>query len=134
MTQTQQKRKVTVHNIKQALLDERFRAKLPEDLAEDVQKFLKNPGCACNHPIYMRVMQKAGKQISEYFPAMETPSAEEFERTTEKLMSNNWQVINCRADELVHKLRELGPGRKQLDVARWEDQVTVVVNHLEGIY
>ena len=32
----------------------------------------------------------------------------------------------------TEKLRELGAGRKQIEVARWEDQVTVVVNHLEG--
>ena len=35
-------KRVTVHDIKQALLDERFRQILPEELKEDVQKFLKN--------------------------------------------------------------------------------------------
>jgi hypothetical protein len=129
-----QKRKVTVHNIKQALLDERFRESLPIDLSEDVQNFLKNPGCACNHPIYMRVMQKAGRQVAAYYPAMDTPAPDEFEKQVEKILANSWEVINCHADELVHKLRELGPGRKQLDIARWQDQITVVVNHLEGIY
>ena len=129
-----QKKKITVHHIKQALLDERFRKGLPEELNDDVQKFLKNPGCACNHPIYLRLMKKAGNYLASYYPSMETPEPEEFEKQQEKIMANNWQVINCHADELVHKLRELGPGRKQLDIARWQDQVTVVVNHLEGIY
>jgi len=128
------KKKVTIHNIKQALLDERFRGSLPESLQEDIQKFLKNPGCACNHPIYLNVMKKAGKQVADYFPAMETATVEELEKSAEKIAANSWQVINCNKDELVFKLRELGPGRKQLDIARWQDQVTVVVNHLEGIY
>lgn len=128
------KKKVTIHNIKQALLDERFRASLPESLQEDIAKFLKNPGCACNHPIYLNVMKKAGKQVANYFPAMEAATVEELEKSAEKIAANSWQVINCHKDELVHKLRELGPGRKQLDVARWQDQVTVVINHLEGIY
>jgi hypothetical protein len=127
------KRKVSVHDIKQALLDERFRASLPADLADDVQKFLKNPGCACNHPIYLRVMRKAGKQVSDYFPAKES-NPDDMERELEKLSKNEWQVINCHVNELVVELRKLGPGRKQLDVARYQDQVTVVVNHLEGIY
>lgn len=128
------KKRVTVHDIKQALLDERFRASLPDELQDDVQKFLKNPGCACNHPIYIRVMKKARTQVSEYFPANETPSEEEFEKENERLAKNDWQVINCSIHELTEHLRNLGPGRKQLEIARWQDQVTVVVNHLEGIY
>lgn len=128
------KRKVTVHDIKQAMLDERFRSKLPDELNEDVQKFLKNPGCACNHPIYIRVMQKAGPQLAEYFPAKETPEPDEFEKEIDRLAQNDWQVINCHVGELTERLRKLGPGRKQLDIARWQDQVTVVINHLEGIY
>jgi len=128
------RRRVTIHDIKQALLDERFRDSLPDDLQNDVQKFLKNPGCACNHPIYLNVMRKARKQISEYFPAKETPEEDDFIKEAERLAKNDWQVINCHVDELAQALRGLGAGRKQLDVARWQDQVTVVVNHLEGIY
>lgn len=124
-------RRVSVHDIKQALLDERFRRSLPESLTEDVQRFLKNPGCACNHPIYLNVMRKASKQVADYYPAKDTPEAEEFEKEIDKFAKNDWQVINCHIDQLTDELRKLGPGRKQLDVARWQDQVTVVVNHLD---
>lgn len=126
-------KKITVHDIKQALLDARFRSSLPEELTEDVQKFLKNPNCACNHPIYLKLMRRAQKQLSDYFPSKDKIEPEVFEKEIELLSRNNWQVINCHIAELSEKLRELGPGRKQLDVARWQDQVTVVVNHLEGI-
>ena len=128
------KRRVNVHDVKQALLDERFRKSLPDDLADDVQKFLKNPGCACNHPIYMNVMKRARPQLAEYFPAKDAPTEEEFEKEAKRFASNNWEVINCHINELGEALRKLGPGRKQMDLARWQDQVTVVVNHLEGIY
>ncbi len=128
------KRKVTIHDIKQALLDERFRASLPPDLTEEVQKFLKNPGCACNHPIYLNVMRKATKQVADYFPTKDEPVPEEMEKEIDKLAKNEWQVINCHVNELAAELRKLGAGRKQLDVARWQDQVTVVVNHLESVY
>lgn len=127
------KKKVTIHDIKQALLDERFRATLPQDLADDVTKFLKNPGCACNHPIYLNVMRKASKQVADYFPSKEEPDVVEVEKEVDRLSKNQWQVINCDVNQLVHELRNLGPGRKQLEIARWQDQVTVVVNHLEGI-
>lgn len=132
--QEARKRRVSVHDIKQALLDERFRASLPEELTDDIQKFLKNPGCACNHPIYLKVMKKAGKQIASYFPSKEVVSAEDMEKDLERLAKNEWQVINCHISELSEELRKLGPGRKQLDIARYQDQVTVVVNHLEGLY
>jgi len=125
------RRRITIHNIKEALLDERFRADLPEELQEDVQKFLKNPGCNCNHPIYLNVMRKAKKQVAEYFPAKEAPSEEDFKEEVDRLAKNDWQIINCHVNELAMALRDLGPGRKQLDIARWQDQVTVVVNHLE---
>lgn len=128
------KKRVSIHDVKQALLDERFRASLPDDLRDDVQKFLKNPGCACNHPIYIRVMQKARTQLVNYFPTKETPTKEEAEQQFDKLSKNNWEVINCSVHELSRKLKDLGPGRKQLDVARYQDQVTVVVNHLEEVY
>lgn len=127
-------KKVNVHDIKQALLDDRFRSILPEDLTEDVNKFLKNPGCACNHPIYMNVMKKATKQIAEYFPMKEELDPVEMEKEIELLAKNEWQVINCHINDLAQELRKLGSGRKQLDVARWQDQVTVVVNHLETLF
>lgn len=126
-------KRITIHDIKQALLDERFRQTLPDELQTDVQKFLKNPGCACNHPVYMNVMKKAKKQLAEYFPSKDDTSAEDIEKDIERAALNNWQVINCHINELTEELRKLGNGRKQLDVARWQDQVTVVVNHLDGI-
>lgn len=126
--------RVTIHDIKQALLDDRFRATLPEDLSDDVAKFLKNPTCRCNNSVYLNVMRKAPKQVADYFPNKGQPDVDEIEKESEKLSKNQWQVINCSVNELVHELRKLGPGRKQIEIARYQDQVTVVVNHLEGIY
>ena len=125
------KQKIKLLDVKQALLDDRFRATLPDDLTEDVQKFLQNPGCACNHPIYRKVMKVAGKQLVDYYPAKEATDPDEI---PEKLSRNEWTVINCSIDELASRLRKLPPGRKQLDVARYQDQVTVVVNELDIAY
>jgi hypothetical protein len=128
------KKRITIHDIKQALLDERFRSSLPEELSTDIANFLKNPSCSCNHPIYLNVLKKATKQLSEYFPSKEEPSLPDFEKEIEQLSKNNWEVINCSVSELGDKLKDLGPGRKQLEIARWQDQVTVVINHLDGIF
>jgi len=124
-------KKIGLLEVKQALRDGRFRDKLPDVLREDIQKYLQNPGCACNLPIYRRVMQHGGDQLKAYFPGKELPNIEEEIRT---LAENNWLVINCHVNELEGRLTKLPPGRKQIAVARYEDQVTVVVNELDIVY
>lgn len=117
--------------VKQALKDGRFRSSLPAEFNQDIQKYLNNPGCACNVPIYRRILKEAKEQLASYFPGQEIL---EEEKEVSKLAENHWSVINCHIDELESRLRKLPPGRKQLDVARFEDQVTVVVNELEEIW
>ena len=114
-------------DVKQALLDSRFREKLPESFTPDVQKFLSNPGCGCNHPIYKKIMNEAKDQLMEYFP-LKT----EVEEISEKQIQNNWTVINCTIQELQKKLRDLPPGQKQIEIARYQDEVTVVINELDS--
>ena len=124
-------KKITLLDVKQALRDARFRSVLPSELNEDIQKYLQNPGCACNMPIYRKVLKLAGKQLKEYFPDRELVDPDE---EIKALAENHWSVINCHKDELEGKLRKLPSGRKQIAIARFEDQVTVVVNELNEIW
>jgi len=117
--------------VKQALRDPRFRDSLPIEFQEDVAKYLQNPGCACNIPIYRKIIKEALKQLQTYYPGRDIVDEQE---EIKKLVENKWTVINCRIDELQNRLKQLPPGRKQLDVARWEDQVTVVINEIDIIY
>ena len=119
---------MTIMDVKQALLDKRFRESLPEKLSSDIDKFLKNPNCACNHPIYRKIVAEVPDLLNQYYPDKNTDRLND---EINKANQNDWHVINCSVHELQNKLRELPPGRKQLDVARWEDQVTVIVNNLE---
>lgn len=123
--------KVTLNDVKKALRDSRFRIMLPKEMEKDVEEFLINPGCACHIPLYRKVIKDCREQLKKYYPNLEVP---EHDEDLKKLAENNWLVINCHVSELENKLRKLGPGRKQLDVARWEDQVTVVVNELDIIF
>jgi hypothetical protein len=124
-------RKIAINDVKKALKDERFRAILPKEMEGEVIGFLNNPGCACHLPLYRKIMKECKDQLSRYYPGTQIPDTdEELAKTAE----NNWTVINCHIDELEKKLNRLGPGRKQLDVARYQDQVTVVVNDLDLIF
>jgi hypothetical protein len=124
-------RPITLMDVKQALRDKRFRDSLPENFKEDINKFLNNPGCACNMPIYKKVMNEAKQQIQQYYPGRPVSQLDE---EIKKLADNNWTVINCKIDELEAKLRKLAPGRKQIAMSRYEDMVTVIVNELDIIY
>jgi hypothetical protein len=124
-------KQISLMEVKQALRDSRFRDSLPQEFKDDVQKFLHNPGCACNLPIYRRILREAKDHLMAYYPGRELLNVEE---EISNLAKNNFSVINCSKDELEEKLRRLGPGRKQIAVARYEDQVTVVVNELDLIY
>lgn len=122
---------ISLLDVKRALRDSEFRKTLPESLLEDVQKFLNNPGCACNVPIYRKVMKLGGEQLKKFFSdkILVTPEEEEA-----KLAKNNWSVINCSIGELEANLKKLSKGRKQIAISRYEDQVTVIVNELDILF
>lgn len=122
---------ITLLDVKQALRDARFRESLPQSLNEDIQKYLSNPGCACNTPFYRKVLKECGEQLKAYFPGRDLSNINE---EIDKLSANNWTVINCHVDELEDKLKKLPKGRKQIAVTRYEDQITVVVNELGIVF
>ena len=130
-TSSEKSKKITLTDVKRALKDSRFRNTLPKEMEKDLDEFLNNPGCACHVPLYRRIVKECKEQLQKYYPDLEVPNQEE---ELKKLAENNWSVINCNIDELETRLSKLGPGRKQLDVARWEDQVTVVVNDLDILF
>jgi hypothetical protein len=124
-------KKITLMDVKAALKDSRFRLSLPKEMEKEVNDFLNNPGCPCNVPLYRKVFKECKEQLEKYYPNSEAPDESE---EIQKLAENQWTVISCHIDELEKKLRKLGPGRKQLDMARYEDQVTVIINELDLIF
>jgi hypothetical protein len=126
-----EKTKIGLLEVKKALKDSRFRLLLPKEMEKELDEFLNNPGCACHVPLYKKILKDCKEQLQKYYPNLIIPDQEQ---ELKILSENHWSVINCHIDELEKKLRKLGPGRKQLDVARYEDQVTVVVNDLDVIF
>jgi len=122
---------VTLMDVKQALRDPRFREGLPKEFEDDIRKYQQNPGCACNVPLYKRVMIEAKEALQAYYPNKSIISLEE---DAKKLAENNFYVINCTIETLEQNLKNLGPGRKQIAIARYEDQITVIVNDLDFLY
>ncbi len=123
--------KIGLLEVKAALRDGKFRDILPLDLQDDIVKYLSNPGCACNVPFYRKILTKCKKELQSYYPQSEiTDEAEEIA----ELAKNNWKVINCSINDLESKLKELPPGRKQLAVARYQDQITVIIDELDVVF
>lgn len=122
---------ITLLDVKQALRDHRFRSSLPPELIDDVTKYLQNPGCACNMPIYRNVLKLGNVQLEQYFPGRKTS---DLDNEIKQLASNNWVVIDCDVKDLQSYLTKLGPGRKQITCSRYEDKVVVIVNNLDIIH
>jgi hypothetical protein len=122
---------INLLDVKQALRDERFRKTLPATFNEDMQKFLQNPGCACNIPIYKKILSEAKEQLKNYFPNRLLSNLDD---ELKKMAENNFSVINCKVNELESVLRKLPPGRKQITAARYENEITVIVNELDILY
>lgn len=118
-------------DVKAALRDSRFRTSLPNHFQEDLQKYLQNPGCACNVPIYKKIMTEAKEELQSYYPNRSIANLDE---DAKRLAENSFSVINCGINELESKLKLLPKGRKQIAVARYEDQVTVVINELDILF
>lgn len=124
-------KKIGLMEVKLALKDPRFRDSLPIEFQDDIAKYLSNPGCACNLPIYRKLLKNCTKQLSDYYPGNEIVNEEE---EIQKLAKNHFSVINCHISELESKLRSLPVGRKQIAICRYEEQVTVVINELDLIW
>lgn len=124
-------KKINLMEVKAALKDSRFRLSLPKELEKEANEFLNNPGCPCHVPLYRKILKDCKEQLQKYYPNAEIADLAE---EVKKLADNQWTVINCNINDLEKQLRKLGPGRKQLDIARFEDQVTVVINELDMIF
>jgi hypothetical protein len=127
----QTKNFISLLDIKTAMKDENFRSKLPESLNPEVQKFINNPSCSCNVPLYKKIIKEAKDQVLEYFPGKTVMSQEE---EAEQLAKNNWRVVSCSIGDLEKEMKKLPAGRKQISMSRFEDQVTVIINELDHIF
>ena len=123
-------RKVGLLDVKAALQDERFRDTLPEEMQKEF-KGISCSSCPANTSFYQRILRDHRSQLQEYFPGRQVSDIKE---ENKKLAENHWTIINCHIDELESKLKKLPPGRKQLDLSRYEDQVTVVINEMDVLY
>ena len=121
-------RKIGLKDVKMALGDTRFRETLPQEMKMEVAKYLQNPTCNCNFTFLLNLLKNCRKQLSDYFPGKEVASEDE---EMSKLAQNHWTVINCNKDELEDRMRALPPGRKQIAIARYMDEVTVLINEID---
>jgi len=119
---------INISDVKIALKDERFRKSLPDSFSGDLSKYERNPGCGCNIQFYKKILLEAKDQLKEYFPDKEVS---ESSKELNSFFKNNFSVINCKINELEEILKKLPPGRKQLAISRYQDDVTVILNELD---
>lgn len=119
-------RKLTMMDIKGAIWDKRFQSLFPEH-AEQIEKFLKDPGCACNVSLYRKLMGYKDR-LKTYFPNKEivTPAEED------AAITDGWVVLNCSIDKLDVKMKQYPKDKIVVAACRWKDQLTVVLNDAQA--
>lgn len=73
-------------------------------------------------------MKTASKELATYFPNKEMGDPEE-----EPRLKAEWIVISCDVDELASRLRKLPKPVSVQGVARWENQVTVIIKESDAL-
>lgn len=118
-------------DVRQALHDERFRNLFPE-LRHEIDKLLKQTNCgSCMVPLSRKILNDYPDKVQEYFPNRKVVRPDD---EAKALAENHWTVVNCHVDELEGHLKKLPPGRVQLAITRYGDQVTCVINELMIVY
>lgn len=105
--------------IKRELWKKAFRDLFPE-WKDQIGKFLANPGCECNRPLLISILESKDR-LESYFKrpikvAMSLPPR-----------GGQVRVINTDIHRLEEELRNLPPGMKYIALARYQDQITAVV-------
>ncbi len=76
-------------------------------------------------------MKEYRPYLEKYFPDAEIVDES---KEIERLAKNQWLVINCKIYQLEEQLKMLPPGRKQIEMARYQDEVTVIIDQLDVVY
>jgi hypothetical protein len=119
-------KEITVESVKKALLDRKFRNLYP-DLEKDMDKWMDNPGCKCNIPLYNTILSDI-EILKKYFGSDIVITSPPLPEDNSSDQINHWTVFNGSVNDLEKFLNDLSSGPKQVAVARWEDQITVIVN------
>ncbi len=116
---------IGIKEIKAALWKSSFRDLFPE-LKDPINVYLNNPNCACNQPLYNTLLREKDR-LEKYFNSkielLVTPP-------TRKEIVGRIFVINSTIDSLESELRKLPIGPKSISIARYESQITAVVQLL----
>lgn len=112
---------ISILELKQALMDSRFHNLFPE-YSKEIKQFLVNPVCKCNKELYDKLLTHKDR-LAKYFPTKDLK---------EKLVDSSsvWKVISCHKDELESELNKLKFLTCQFSLARFEDQVTIVIKYI----
>ena len=115
---------IKIASIKTALRSHEFRNMYPE-LKDELDTYLTNPDCKCNVPLYNAILSDLDR-LKKWFGKDAVVVDPLLPEEPDQL--NRWQVINCHIDELDKYLQELPHGPKQIAIARFENEVTVIIN------
>jgi hypothetical protein len=119
---------ITTEGLKSACKKGEFRKLFPE-LRAQFDAYIQKPGCGhCAAKLISGLMNYPDK-LRTFFGEVEFDVV--VPESFDPVVATNFSVINCSVHELEDRLNALPAATYQITVARYEDQVTVVINRLD---
>lgn len=119
---------ITAEDLKNAAKKGEFRNKFPE-LKGEFNDFIQKTGCAhCARKMIEGLMVYEDR-LRDHFGDVEFDVAPP--EAFDPVGANNFTVINCLTSELEDRLNALPAAAYQITVARYEDQITAIINRLD---
>jgi len=119
---------ITTEDLKRASKKGDFRNLFPE-LRAQFDGYIQKPGCGhCASQLISGLMEFQDRLL-QYFGEVtfDVMTPESFD----PVGAMNFSVINCSIHQLEDKLNALPTGAYQITVARYEEQVTAIINRLD---
>jgi len=119
---------ITAEDLKRASKKGDFRKLFPE-LRGQFDAYIQKPGCGHCAAQLINGLMEYPDRLQAYFGEvdLDVTAPESFD----PVGATNFNVINCSVHELEDRLNALPAAAYQITVARYEDQVTAIINRLD---
>lgn len=127
-------KEITLEIIKKSLYDSEFRELLinnNDSYSKLIDQWINNPNCQCNNELYTKIFENINILRQYYGENIYISNINKFDNiqiNNEDETINYWTVFNGSIHEIEDFLNNLGNGIKQIAIARYKDEVTIIVN------
>lgn len=116
--------KINLQQVKAALKDRKFREMLPLSLEQELNSFLKDPGCTCNIKFIKKIIKNHKKELLKYYP---NSKIENDEKELLSSVEYKWKVLNSNIYDISNDINKIRNHVVSIKSSRYEDKLTLIL-------